>query len=59
MIGNALRFHRRVVAKCAMWQSDKEDLINLLLQCNIDYVLSKSDIVKQLWLEFKCIANWT
>ena len=59
VIGNALRSQWKVVVKCAMWQRNKEDVINLLLQYNVDYVLSKSDIVKQLWLEFKCIVSWT
>ena len=59
MISNTLRSQRRAVVKCAMWQGDKENVINSLLQYNINYVLSKSDIVKQLWLEFKFIVNWT
>ena len=58
MAGNALRSQRRAVVKCAVWQRDKEDVINLSLQYNIDYVLSKSDTVKQLWLEYKYIVNW-
>ena len=47
-IGNALRSQRRVIVNCAMLQCDKEDAINLLLKCNIDYILFRSDIVKQL-----------